>query len=574
MAPLKRSCPTPPLPSLLPRALPVAVWGDHLLPMLAWGDAARLERTCKALKTVVRENYTNASCARRMISLRGLSVVLTTFPRVRTLALAGWDENWDHTSEDTLIRWLREEGRGRYLTGVSLSDGVTADFVHAALREGALPSLKSLKSVDFSHGNARALLMEGLIGATDELSLEFVSTDNGICMKRQLAALGLVRQLPALAKLEVFVSGDNGDAVQWPPFIPRPLKELHLDVTADRDLEQSLLLVLPGMLEASGAGLERLEIDIASDVMDVDNCLVPVAQALRCCAPTLRGFQLALGHDTIYFGNDGNIVERMRVLWADVLAGVSTCRELQVLVLPCIGVEPLFPSGAAFARLTNLELSDCGRERPSDVGAMGLWELMASGRLPALAKLIVYFERPGGGSEDVKTRMAPAFEAVAGTLTHLQLDKRCAGEWLSDGVDGGYELGVAVGKLRRLKDLILDLSEDGRFYHVMAQGLASGGGRPLPLLWRLSVPFKVRVNGEQVVSLLLPSVQMFVFSHYLDRQAALLMACSLRQVGYTHSWAVGLPCGVENAVRAIVQCKLVDRDVHLRFWNEVRLPLD
>jgi hypothetical protein len=57
----------------------------------------------------------------------------------------------------------------------------------------------------------------------------------------------------------------------------------------------------------------------------------------------------------------------------------------------------------------------------------------------------------------------------------------------------GYELGVAVGKLRRLKDLALDLSEDGRAYHAVAQGLAaSGGDRPLPLLWRVRGCLKSR----------------------------------------------------------------------------------
>jgi hypothetical protein len=82
-------------------------------------------------------------------------------------------------------------------------------------------------------------------------------------------------------------------------------------------------------------------------------------------------------------------MERLRMHWEELLAGVSACRELQVLVLPCLWMDPLFPPGTAFARLTHLEISDDEREHPPDAGVMGLWELVASGGLPALAKLSV-----------------------------------------------------------------------------------------------------------------------------------------------------------------------------------------
>jgi hypothetical protein len=83
--------------------------------------------------------------------------------------------------------------------------------------------------------------------------------------------------------------------------------------------------------------------------------------------------------------------------------------------------------------------------------------------------------------------VAPALAAVAGTLTHLELHK--FQRWLGLNayeVDVAYELGVAVGKLRRLKDLTLSLCVDARFYRAFAQGLAaSGSDYPLPLLWRV-----------------------------------------------------------------------------------------
>jgi hypothetical protein len=126
-----------------------------------------------------------------------------------------------------------------------------------------------------------------------------------------------------------------------------------------------------------------------------------------------------------------------------VLAGVSTCRELQVMVLSRIEVEPLFPPGTAFGRLTQLQLSDHEREHPTAAGVMGLWELMASGGLPALAKLSVWLKRRWGKVEVVRSRVVPAFEAVAGTLTHLHLRRsdRYHREWVDHGSDVGYELG-------------------------------------------------------------------------------------------------------------------------------------
>jgi hypothetical protein len=123
----------------------------------------------------------------------------------------------------------------------------------------------------------------------------------------------------------------------------------------------------------------------------------------------------------------------------------------------------------------------------------------------------------------------------------------------------GYEVGVAVGKLRRLRDLALDLSDDGRTYHAVAQGLAaSGGDRPLPLLWRVVVVAAAQANADLLASLLFPSVRVFRSAPF-NTQAALLSACALRQVGYKHTWAVSLLTRsreAETAVRAIAECSV------------------
>jgi hypothetical protein len=137
------------------------------------------------------------------------------------------------------------------------------------------------------------------------------------------------------------------------------------------------------------------------------------------------------------------------------------------------------------------------------------------------------------GADEVKSRVVPAFEAVAGTLTHLHLNAPDDAAWV---VGAGHELGVAVGKLRRLKDLALGLSSDGRVYHAVAQGLAASGGNGTPpLLWRVRVVSDVCSVPDLLSSLLLPSVRVFVSSHTISSQGALLTACALRRVGYKHT---------------------------------------
>jgi hypothetical protein len=61
----------------------VALWEDHLLPMLTHKDAARLGCTCKALRGVARELFKEVGT----IKSQNLKWALTTFPRARTVAL-------------------------------------------------------------------------------------------------------------------------------------------------------------------------------------------------------------------------------------------------------------------------------------------------------------------------------------------------------------------------------------------------------------------------------------------------------------------------------------------------------
>jgi hypothetical protein len=452
-------------------------------------------------------------------------------------------QGWESTDWDALMQWMREGGRGRGLERVTTKQFGLQHFVMKLLQDGSLPSLKyaSLSLQDAMH---RASLTEGLVAAMHELHLNLQPYEDDDEVEPQLAALGLVRQLPALTKLKIFVNGDDDFPVQWPLFLPPSVQSLFINVCWSEDPTiESLLCALPGMLAASGARLNRLEVQIPFVFEYVGDALIHLAQALRCCSPTLKGFVVHTRNCEVFHVNDeddnlADRVERLRVQWADVIAAVSACCELQVLVLPYIEAEPLFPPGTAFARLTHLEISDHEREHPPDAGVMGLWELMASGGLPALAKFGLRLSRRRMDLKEVRSRVAPALEAVAGTLTHLHLDKYYPEDQLSEEVAVVYELGVAVGKLRRLKDLVLSVSNDGRVLHALAHGLAAGGGDgPLPLLWRVSVVKVMKTHGDLLASVLLPSVRVFSSCHANSR-AALLTACALRQAGYKHIWAV------------------------------------
>jgi hypothetical protein len=546
-------------------ALPEAAWEDHLVPLLWRKEAVRLECTCKALRRVVREHYRGELGCIRVKELRA---ALTTFPRARELFLRDSSMEWAHGEKEALLQWLREGGRGSYLANVDVDGDFASGFVLTAIREGALPSLEGFR-IRLHEEIPRAILTEGYLGGIRELWVTINRAD-----VHQLAALGLVGQLPCLTRLKLSHNVDNVGLMQWPPFIPRSLKALSINMWFQKGPGiESLLGALPDLVGTGGVGLESFKLTLPAGFTDLGDGLVHLAQVLRCCSPTLKGFFLSTEH-SVALGLaprewDAFLVERRRLEWADVLAGVAACRELQVLVLPNTEVEPLFPPGTSLARLTHLEISDSEPEHPPDVGVMGLWELMASGGLPALAKLSVRLERRCWGAEKVRSRVVPAFEAVGGTLTNLRLLKGGFGEFGSDDLEECSELGVGVGKLRRLRDLTLDLFRDGRAYHAFAQGLAaSGGGPPLPLLWRVGLISTVYANADLLASLLLPSMRVFR-TCFWNTRGPLLTACGMRQVGYKHIWGGTCREDVRDAVREITECTLVESVLNVSdtSWN-------
>jgi hypothetical protein len=589
-------------------ALPTAVWEDHLLPLLTCRDAARLGCTCEALRGVVREHY---KWDLGKVTRGDLRAALTTFPRARTVELKAeyGEECGDEGEVARLVQWLREGGAGRHITDMvvdvwdgsrhvagpaDVRDGCNNSLVHRALRAGALPSLRGVL-VRLSEAVERALLSDGFVGGADELHLTLQCDEQPDHpeMAPQLAALGLVRHLASLTKLEIDIHGDGYYTLPWPPFIPPSLQELHIAMYSNcRDGNDSLTRAVAGMLGASGARLDRLEVLLPLDFYAVGDGLLHLAQALRCCSPSLKSCLVDMSQfrsddllkttqDTLDVPEQdpdyGDEIERLRVHCADVLAGLSTCSLLQTLVLLAMPFEPLFPPGTAFPRLTHLKIRDYERKHPPDAGAMGVWELMASGGLPALAQLSVTLRGGWGGVKEMRSRVAPALEAVAGTLTHLRLVIEVVGEWRRNEVEVGYELGAAMGNLRRLKDLHLSAFNDGQACHAFGQGLAaSGGGRPLPLLRRLKL-CEVTTHPDQVASLILvlPSVRILV-SSYRDGLCGLLTACALRQTGFQHTWAVAYWPNprdhrverLHEIVRAIVPCQIPGQES----WRQYHSP--
>jgi hypothetical protein len=527
------------------------VWEDHLLPLLRRKDAARLGATCQALRGIVREHFAGDL---GHITLLELQAALTTFPRARHLMIAHSirdDEEWEGSGrQPALLRWLHDGGRGRHLEVVRFVPQTARDFIHKALQQLALPSLKGLE-VDLRNRVIRASLTEGFVGAMHELRVVLDRNNDA-----QLAALGLVRELPALTELEISAPGHPVTPVQWPPFIPPPLKALGITLSP-----VNCLPALPDMLAASGARLDRLEVHIGTSFEGCGDGLIHLAQALPCCSPALKALHLATWNGTgirLQAEDYENKLTRLRLQWTDVLTGVSACRELQVLVLPRLTVEPLFPLGTAFQRLTHLEVTDGKGWDPPPAAVVGLWEVMASGGLPALAKLSVRLEGLWGGKDKVKDRVAPAFKAVAGTLVYLEVINSGNDVWLSDEAHVGFELGMAVGRLRRLKDLHLDLFRDGRAYRAIAEGLAMTDH--LPMLWRVVVRLDLKANADQVISLLLPSVRVFGAVALENTQAALLIACALRQAGYKPTLLVDSSASYHESarttLRAITACMI------------------
>jgi hypothetical protein len=245
---------------------------------------------------------------------------------------------------------------------------------------------------------------------------------------------------------------------------------------------------------------------------------------------------------------------------------VSCCDSLRTLHCAWAVFSALPATCPGFTRLTELRLDGAGVNFEVTSSA---WQLMADGRLPALATLHVQsntrvcFSRAEGEGGFALGR---ALEGVAGTLRRLTVT--CVEMTnLPDGHGPCYELGAAIGKLGRLRYLSLHMFSDGRAFGAVGQGLAASGG--CPELFELSVGGpRLVANVDSFIlegGLIVPSVRDLDIEAFCKEEEALSVCCALAQTGYKYRFESHLresqygtySASVHACMRAILPSGLV-----------------
>jgi hypothetical protein len=178
---------------------------------------------------------------------------------------------------------------------------------------------------------------------------------------------------------------------------------------------------------------------------------------------------------------------------AEALGGLLLCGALKELEVPIEIFDRCTPASPPLRNLAGLEITDLQNHL---LTASGLWGFLSRGGTPRLTKLYLNCERcswPARGEDNLKgetvvpqgqvdgSQLVTALEAVSGTLQCLSLrfftNEKCPPDMFRS-------LGAAIGKLRRLKALGLNLSTDGRNVRAVAEGMATGA---CPELWSVGV---------------------------------------------------------------------------------------
>jgi hypothetical protein len=329
----------------------------------------------------------------------------------------------------------------------------------------------------------------------------------------------------------------------------------------DRATSEALLCGLPSMLQASGASLEEIDVPGMRDPLSPEGA-AGIAQILRRCSSTLKTVKLATGSPAC---------ER------ELVAGLTSCCDtLEVLHCDPRLFSALPATCPGFPRLTELQVGGRGDKDVDFIPRV--LDIITTGRLPALADLSISSDSDslmislldvwaeGGGC-----RLGRALEAVAGTLLRLTLS--CSrGDDLPDAAC--YELGAAIGKLRRLRFLSLYLFSDGWGYAAVGWGLAVSGGCPGLFELRLS---GLKKNLEWLTrepSLILRSVRNLQISTTCSEDGAeeepLLLFCALVEAGYKYLLEIrvwghtlaGLDAPVRACMRAILGWGGINAEVY------------
>jgi hypothetical protein len=489
------------------------VWREHLRPLLPVKAAARLRGGCKALKAMVTEWPMHL----RLIKAESFEAALTCFPATESLAIVA-REPPAPAEESRLIEWVRGHG-GTLRRVLAAGDGATR-LLSSHVRAGALPKLANI-SLSLQNPIHREILSGGMLGLLKQVHVTIKPGHEA-----QIAALEHLRHLPRLQTIRL--EGQLAQETAFPPFIPPSLKSLILTIGPPVHL-QSVLQGLPSILQASGASLDELQVYGRGEPFA--ECGAALARVLHLCSSTLKGLTL--------WSSWGRVLGIASI--PSLLPGLLSCRAtLEVLQCPWAVFSALPATCPAFPRLAML----CFYGEPNeDIDlASPAWEVMANGRLPALATLRIGTGRkflfPGheaGGTAEGAGRLVRASEAVAGTLRRLDLSGHGHGLGGEDLPPGAcYELGAAIGKLRRLRSLDLELFSDGRAYHAVGRGMAASGGCPELVGLHLK-GLSSHIDWLTCEpSLIVPSVRRLWIDGRCTGEEALLWCCGLVQAGYKY----------------------------------------
>jgi hypothetical protein len=508
-------------------ALPPSVWQEHLRPMLSIEEAAGLRAVCQALRESVKEWPMHLE-----LDFGDLQSALACFPATRSIDGYCYVPH-PAAEEFKMVELLRRHGGT--LKHVEAVDEGGKGLLSSAVRAGALPNLThfSLRLNETIH---REILSNGMLPLLEVMDVSVRGDVEG-----QMAALEPLRRLKHLQCLSLEFRRVREAA--FLPFIPPSLKILSLKIDRVETLE-SLLRELPSMLRLSGVSLQKF---LLSHYYELSaECGAALAQVLRICSSTLKTVWLTDYGDEL--GDFGT------ACIPGLVAGLTSCCDtLEVLKCPWAVFSALPATCPTFLRLTELDLDE--KYEAGDLS--GAWEIVADGRLPALARLSVKGFK-GLACVQGNGRLARALEAVGGTLRRLTLSS--LGEVQDPPAEACYELGAAIGKLRRLAHLKLNLFSDGRDYHAVGRGGADSGG--------CSQLFKVAIDGPSKnidwvtsePSLVVPSVRELHIAGRGTEEELLLLCCGLVQAGYKHRLAMDLsasygsdfPLSGRSCVRAIL----------------------
>jgi hypothetical protein len=506
-------------------ALPLSVWREQLRPLLSVQEAARLRALSKAIKALVMgwpmhlgNVYPVGMTIKDPEMLEG---VLTCFPATEGLTIIP-DDYLAREKHCRMVELLMQHGGT--LKVVRPGNGRAKLHLWAAVLTGALPNLTHMV-LSLREPCHRQILSNRMLGLLEDVEVTIEPDDEG-----QIAALGHLRHLPHLRRLTVECA--TAQTAMFPPFIPPWLKSLKFVLPRSARLE-ALLRDVPSMLRASGASIEEIEMFTTEKLSPAGAAVL--AQVLQACSRTLKTVELA-GVGCL------NGTASSRELMPGIL---SCCDTLEVLHCRWDLFSALSATGPTFPRLTELQVHG-GLDDPINLSSPA-WDIMANGRLPALARLCIKCE---GLAWEGAGRLARAFEAVGGTLRRFAIM-----DFQHDFHRGDlpapacHELGAAIGKLRRLRHIKLYLFSDGRMYTTMSRGLATSGGCPELLEAHV---YGVKRNVDWLTYepslFLVPSVRTLYIGADCCEEKALLLGCGLVRAGYKNCLQMQNLFGVGRSV--------------------------